>query len=480
VVLLHLQGFGNPRKFARIAREVALGKPVVALKSGRGARDVAVDAMFRSAGVIRVDTLAELFETAQLLALQPLPAGRRVGIVGTSSALASLAVDACRSVGLDVAAFSEPLQAGLRALAGTTETQNPVDLGPLASADGFRAALGAVAGSGEVDALLVCVTPHSDEAGMAAALRELRTDLPVLSSFLGHDGVPEALAVPDGAEAAGRGSVPSYASPESAAIALGRAAAYAEWRAEPQGAVPALDVDTATAQRLVAGLPHDGSWVETAPALLAAYGLATWPTAAVGSVEEAVAAAERVGWPVALKHPDERWRNRVDVGAVRLSIDSPAELAQQWSSVQELLGPSDLLVQPMAPTGVSTVVRLVQDPSVGPLIALRLGGVAADLLADPMVRTLPLTDLDAADLVASIRGASLLEGYDTAALEDLLHRVARLAEDLPEVAEVLLDPVLVGRSGVTVLHAGVRLLPPEVDPERMARRLVGASAAHLR
>jgi acetyltransferase len=134
----------------------------------------------------------------------------------------------------------------------------------------------------------------------------------------------------------------------------------------------------------------------------------------------------------------------------------------------------------MAPTGVSTVVRLVQDPSVGPLIALRLGGVAADLLADPMVRTLPLTDLDAADLVASIRGASLLEGHDTAALEDLLHRVARLAEDLPEVAEVLLDPVLVGRSGVTVLHAGVRLLPPKVDPERMARRLVGASAAHLR
>ncbi len=478
VVCLHLQGFGNPRKFARIAREVGLTKPVVALKSGRGAGDVAVDAMFASAGVIRVDTLAQLFETAHLLAVQPLPQGPRVGIVGTSSALAALAVDSCHSAGLEVVALSEGLREQLGALAGTTETANPVDLGPLASAEHVGTALHLVATSGEVDAVIALITPHTHGPDLAAALLQVSRErhLPVLASFLGHDGVPPALAVRDGAEVAGRGSVPSYASPESAAMALGRAVSYAAWRARPQGEVPVLEVTPPE----VTELPHDGSWVEQAADVLAAYGMQTWPTVRVSTVQEAVKAAKKLGWPVALKHPGDVWRNRVDVGAVRLLLPSAAKLAQEWASVQELLGPTDLLVQPMAPAGVSTVVRLVHDPSVGPLISLRLGGAAADLLADPVVRTLPLTDLDAAELVRSIRGFSLLEGQDVAALEDLLHRVARLAEDLPEVAEVLLDPVLVGTSGVTLLHAGVRLLPPELDPELLARRLVGESAAHLR
>jgi acetyltransferase len=482
VIALHLQGFGNPRKFARIARQVSRAKPVVALKSGRGAGDVAVDAMFRSAGVVRVDTLTQLFQTAQLLALQPLPQGRRVGIVGNSSALAALAADSCRSAGLEVAVLSEALQGQLRDLAGTTEVANPVDLGPLVSAAQVGSALRLVAGSGEVDALIALITPHPDEAALAEVLLEVSRDqaLPVLASFLGHDGVPAALAVPDGVEAAGRGSVPSFASPESAALALGRAAAYAAWQARPQGEVPVLEVDAAGARALVEKLPQDGSWVEDPAALLTHYGLGTWPTARVGSLEEAVAAADGLGWPVALKHPDDTWRNRVDLGAVRLSVATAEELADEWASVQHLLGPTDLLVQPMAPTGVSTVVRLVHDESVGPLLSLRLGGVAADLLADPLVRALPLTDLDASDLVRSIRGSQLLDGRDVGALEDVLHRVARLAEDLPEVAEVVLDPVLVATAGVTLLHAGVRLLPPGLDPERLARRLGTGSAAHLR
>ena len=480
VVLLHLQGFGNPRKFGRIARGLGLSKPVVALKSGRGVGDVAVDALFAGAGVVRVDTLAQLFETAQLLALQPAPAGRRVGIVGTSSALAALAADSCRGADLDVVTLSRDLQHSLLALVGTTETANPVDLGPLADPGAFATALDLVAASGEVDALLALVTPHPDEPALARALVSLVTPLPVLASFLGHDGVPAALAVATAGEPAGPGSVPSYASPESAVIALRRAVERAEWCARPRGTVPEVAVDTAAAGALLVGQPLDGTWSPVATAVLEAYGLPTWPTVRAACLEEAVAAAERFGWPVALKHPDARWRNRIDVGAVRLSIDTAGELATAWASVQELLGPHDLLVQPMAPSGVSTVVRLVQDPSVGALVSLRLGGVAADLLADPVVRTLPLTDVDAATLVHDIRGASLLDGTDTAALQDVLHRLARLAEDLPEVVEVLLDPVLVGLSGTTTLHAGLRLLPAEPDPERGPRRLLSTGPSRLR
>jgi acetyltransferase len=239
--------------------------------------------------------------------------------------------------------------------------------------------------------------------------------------------------------------------------------------------VPQLDVTPPALD----GLPQDGSWLAEPEAVLSSYGLVTWPTELALSVDAARAQAEELGWPVALKSPDDTWRNRVDVGAVRLWV-TPDELEGEWQALQDLLGPTPLLVQPMAPAGVSTVVRLWQDPSVGPLVSLRLGGVAADLLADPHVRALPLTDVAAAELVRSIRGVALLEGLDLAALEDVLLRVARIGEDLPAVAEVLLDPVLVHPEGVTLLHAGVRLLPPAENPEALSRRLVGTSAAHLR
>jgi acetyltransferase len=301
----------------------------------------------------------------------------------------------------------------------------------------------------------------------------------VLASYLGHDGVCPALAVSAPGEAPGQGSVPSWSSPEAAALALARAADHAAWRTSDPGEVPELGgVDGAAGRAAVAGLPVDGSWLPAsdAAALLRSVGLALWPTERVGSLEQARAAARRLGWPVGLKSADERWRHRTDVGAVRLDVHDEDELAHAWAAIEPFVLPGGpgggAFVQPMAPGGVSVVVRLLDDPAVGPLVSLRLGGVAADLLADPVTRTAPLTDLEAERLVSAVRGVSLLRGTDVRALEDVLLRVARLAEEVPEVAEVLLDPVLVGRHGVTVLHAGVRLLPPGVDLELGPRRLV--------
>ena len=482
VVVLHLQGFGNPRKFTRIARRLGRTKPVIALKSGHGAGDVAVDALFASAGVIRVRSLGQLFTTAQLCALQPLPQGRRVGIVGNSTALAAMAADACREAGLEVP----------DAVAGTP---SPLDLGPFAGPDELRAALEVLRRSGEVDAVLAVVVPppHGRDRARAAealgaVLREAGAgDLPVLASFLGHEGVPAALAVVGEHDAPVRGSVPSYASPESAALALSRVVRYAEWRSRPEGEVPELEgVDVRAARSALAGLPQDGSWLTQAQAadVLAHVGIRLWPSERVEDADAAVEAADRLGWPLALKAADERWRNRLDVGAVRLGLADAEDLRAAWRDVQAAAGGGAAFVQPMAAPGVSTVVRLVQDPGAGPLLSLRLGGVAVDLLVDPVTRTLPLTDLDAAALVRSIRGYELLTGVhsgepaDVAALEELLHRVARLGEEVPQVAELVLDPVLVQRSGAVALHAGVRLLPPGSDPERGPRRL-GTSYAVL-
>ncbi|WP_018640300.1 bifunctional acetate--CoA ligase family protein/GNAT family N-acetyltransferase [Parafrankia elaeagni] len=491
VALLHLQSFGNPRKFARIARRLGRRKPVVALKSGGRSADPALDALFTSAGVIRVGTLGQLFDLAALLVTQPLPAGRRVGVVGTSSALAALAVDACHTAGLEVPAFGPATAAALREVLGSDpEPANPVDLGAMAAPERFAGALRAVAGSDDVDAVLVLVTPHPAVDELARAVRGVAAAgrVPVAASFLGQDGIPAALAAGDTA-APGRGSVPSFTSPESAAWAIARAADHAAWRDREQGTVPALDrLDLDRSRAALAGAAMDGSWLpsERVDEVLAGAGLAVWRSERVTSEQEALAAAERIGWPVALKIADERFRGRLDVGAVRLGLAGPGALGQAWRTIRLAVGPGDMLVQPMAPAGVSTVVRMTQDPAIGPLLSLRLGGAVAGLLVDPLARALPLTDRDAAELVRGIRGSVLLVGgggsapADIAALEDLLHRLARLAEEVPAVAEVLLDPVLVGRSGVVVLHAGVRLLPPETDPDSLPRRMTGAGVDYFR
>lgn len=480
LVLLHLQNFGNPRRFARITRRLGRTKPVVALKSGQDSSGGAADALFAGTGVIRVDTLNQLFDTAALLAHQPLPAGRRVGVVGTSSALAALATDACHSYSLAVPGLSATTRAALARIVGHDGADNPVDLGPLADPDRFDAALRLVAGSGEVDALLTLVTPHAQVDRLGAAVLAASRDhgLPVLASYLGQDGMPAPLAVPDAVGSPGRGSVPSYSSPESAALALSRAADHAAWRARAQGQVPSLSgIDTAharavTARAVTGHAVVDDAWLPepVVHSLLADVGLRLWPSTRVADADSALAAAHRVGWPVAIKIAEERFRSRLDVGAVQLGVGDPAELTAAWQAVRAAVGPGDMLVQPMAPGGVSTVVRMHHDPNVGPLVSLRLGGAVADLLADPVARTLPLTDADAAELIAAVRGSVLLLGgsgapaADTDALADLLHRVARLADDVPRITEILLDPVLVGRRGVVLLHAGIRLAPPVDAP----------------
>lgn len=481
VVLLHLESFGNPRKFARLARTVGRTKPVVAVKSGRhvgvapglagtsvAVPEQSVAALFASAGVIRVETVAQMFDVGTLLAHQPLPAGDRVAIVGNSTAIGVLVADAVLEEGLTLA------------------HEAPVDIGVNGTPEDFRAALQTAVDDEGVDAVIAVFLPPlmagSHEFGPALREVAVGSSKPVLASFLSAEGVPPELAVLDEDGMPARGSVPSYSTPERAVIALAKASEYARWRRRPVGEVPELpDVDEEAARAVVRGA------LASAPAgreldddelmaLLGAYGVPLLRTRTVTDPEEAVAAAAEIGYPVVLKSTAPWLRHRSDLGGVRLDLVDDDAVRGAYAAIPS---GDPVIVQEMAAPGVATVVEIVDDPSFGALVSFGVGGVATELLGDRAFRTLPLTDLDAAELVRGPRAWPLLDGWrgsepvDTAALEDLLLRVARLADDLPEVLRLSLEPVIVGpanpwHGGRSLVVAGgtARVGPPtaRVDP----------------
>ncbi|MDG4818098.1 GNAT family N-acetyltransferase [Micromonospora sp. WMMD956] len=455
VIMLYLETFGNPRKFARLARRIGRDKPVVALASparppglngdAPGPDAVAVDALFAQSGVIRVDTVAELLDVGVLLAHQPRPAGRRVAVVGNSSALTGLAATACAAQGLTVAAGY------------------PSDVGPRAGAAEFAAAFGAAAADEHVDALVAVFAPPlpgqltDTGADFAAALPgALDAGKPVVATFLA--GRPPA-------------GVPAYPSVEEAVRALARVAAYADWLRRPTGALPELPrIDPAAA---AAALRADGA---DPAGLLGAYGIDVVPSVRAGSADEAVAAAGALGCPVALKAAAPGLRHRLDLGAVRLDLADAAAVRRAYAEMSAVFG-ADVLVQAMVPPGVPCVVELVEDPAFGPVVGFGLGGVATELLGDRAWRAVPLTDVDAAELVDAPRAAPLLRGHrgaapvDRAALAELLLRVGRLADEQPRVRSLTLNPVLARPDGISVLHATVGVGAAGARPDTGPRRL---------
>jgi acetyl coenzyme A synthetase (ADP forming)-like protein len=489
VILMYLESFGNPRKFARLARRIARSKPIVAVKSGRSAAgsraasshtaalatpDVAVDALFRQAGVIRVDTLDELLATAMLLAHQPVPAGRRVAIVSNAGGPGILAADACAGAGLDVPELSETTQQALRALVADDATvRNPIDLVAGATAEQFEHALRLVLQDDGIDALLAIfvpplVTRAEDVARAIASASDAAGEKPVVACFLGKVGVPDELR-----GVGERRTIPSFAFPEAAAHALGRVAGLADWRRRPVGTVPVFDdIDLTGARAIVAETltaEPDGAWLDQrkAGALLGSFGIPVVGFSVVADAATAVEAADALGYPVALKAGAPEIVHKTDVGGVVLDLRDAAAVERAYTDMARSLGDAmgGAVVQQMVPSGVETIVGITHDPSFGPLVMFGLGGVTAELLADRSFRIVPITDEDASELVRSLRGSPLFFGYrgradvDVAALENLLLRVGHLADELPDVAEMDLNPVIVGTTGVIAVDAKVRIAP---------------------
>jgi acetyl coenzyme A synthetase (ADP forming)-like protein len=489
LILLYLESFGNPRNFARIARRVSRTKPIVAVKSGRsaaGARasgshtgalvasaDRPVDALFRQAGVIRTDTLEEMFDVAAILTTQPAPRGRRVAILTNAGGPGILCADACVAEGLEVPTLSDATRAALGGfLPAEAGIANPVDIIASATPEQYRRAIEAIGVDPGVDALVVIyVPPIADRTGEIAraildGARSLGGALPVLTVFMQAHGTPEALREGDL-------RLPSYVFPENAAIALARVARYGEWRATPQQPPAAFDdlrLDEAAA--VVAAALADGErWLtpREVAALLACFGIPVVEERLAASPEEAVAAAEELGGEVVLKAVAPGLVHKSERGAVRVRLapDAVEGTAREMDASLRAGGlePTDFLVQRMAPEGVEMLVGVTGDPLFGPVVACGAGGALVELMNDVAVRLAPLSEADAEEMIRELRSYRRLEGYrgappvDVPALREVILRVGALAEALPHVAELDLNPVVVHPSGATVVDARVRVAP---------------------
>jgi acetate---CoA ligase (ADP-forming) len=480
VILLYVESFGNPRRFARVARRVARHKPIIAVKGGRssaGARaagshtgallqasDTAVDALFTQAGVMRTDTLGELFDVASLLSTCSPPRGPRTAIVTNGGGLGILCADACQAAGLDVAATPEAIRRELAGLLpGAAATGNPVDVLAAATPGQFAQAIDRLATSDAYDAVIAIYVPPlvTDSEAIAAAIRDAADAAPI--------PVVAVFAMPD-VPAVARG-LASFRFPEDAARALGRAARYGAWLAAPAGTVPQVAADDGRVAAIIAGALERGpGWLtpDETNELLACYGIAQPRHAIARTGAEAAAIARRWRRSIALKGVAPGLVHRSDAGAVALGLSGRATIeraAEEMKARAKAAGHrlTGFLVQEMADPGVEMLVGAVVDPTFGPVVAVAAGGVATELMGDTGVRLGPLTDRDAEKCLRELRMFPLLDGYrgapkaDVAALERVLLAISALTEAHHEIVEVECNPLVVSPAGAVAVDARVRI-----------------------
>jgi acyl-CoA synthetase (NDP forming)/GNAT superfamily N-acetyltransferase len=483
VVLLHLESFGNPRRFGHIARRVAAAKPVIAVKSGRRAgrpragsqtgalvtaADTSVDALFRHAGVIRTDTLAEMFDLAALLTGQPSPHGDRVAIVTNSGGLGVQCADACDAAGLALATLDTRVQRALiTELPLGSTVEGTIDVTAEASGTDYGRAVAAAVADPAVDAVIALFArplgTRAEDVAEALEQAAARSDVPVLGVFVGAMDLGRSTAVP------------RFAAPEEAVRALAHAVADARRRAEPPDPPPVLSgVDADRAAAIVAdGLAAGGGWLprEQVEALLSCYGVPVAESRLVKSARAAARTASELGGSVAVKAIAPELVRKSAVGGVRLELRGPAAVergAHDVLSAAESAGhvPDGVLVQRMAEPGTELLIGVTGDPRFGPLVAIAAGGAMAELFGDVQVRLAPVGRREGATMLRGLRTFPLLEGFggrpaaDLAAVEDAVLRVGALAAAHPEVAELDCDPVVAGPAGALVVDARVRLEPP--------------------
>ena len=492
LILLYLEEIQDPRWFIRIARWVGRRVPIVAVKAGRteaGRRaaashtaalsggDVAVDALLHQAGVIRAESIEDMLDLATMLSSQRRFRGRRVAILTNGGGPGILAADACETNGLVVPELTELTMGRLRSLLPPeASASNPVDMIASATAQQYGQAVRVLGAAPEIDALIVMfntplITRSCDVATeLIAARAELSRDVPLVTVFMNREGPPPALR---------EAGIPSFAFPENAARALGRSIAWEDRRGRRAGRVLRPDVDAHRIGPLVAAAGRRASdgWLTAvdAQALLDQYGIAVARAVCVRTPGEAEAAQSELGCTVAVKVAAAIHKS--DVGGLRLGVTTPAAAAEAVLAIRADLesaglsgAATEFLVQEQIESGQEMIVGVNRDPLLGSLVMVGLGGTLVELLGDVAVRIAPLTDCDIEDMLQSLKSYRLLTGYrgapalDVDALRQMLHRVSALVDDLPEIAEMDLNPVFVLQKGAVAADVRIRFADHPSSP----------------
>jgi acetate---CoA ligase (ADP-forming) len=507
VVLMYVENFGNPRKFTALAREITKRKPVVAVKSGRstaGARaatshtgalagaDVAADALFSQCGVIRVDTVEELFDLAMAFGQQPIPKGNRVAIVTNAGGPGIIIADACEANDLEVAPLSEETRARLGAiLPEEASVANPVDMIASATPTSYRMVLEAVLDDPGIDAVVATFVPplgvrQQDVAEAIVGVCSTRKEKPVVAVLMGREGLPQGL------KELQQAGIPGYRFPESGVRALGAMCQYRRWLERPEGEVRTFDVDHGAVAQILADARECG--VEKLGEsevlrVLEAYGIPVAEHQVVQCEEDAVAAAVAMGFPVVLKVISPRVVHKSDVGGVAVGLQDAEDVRAAFRKMNEevprraAIDPSEIegiLVQRMVRGGKETIVGVHTDPAFGPLLMFGLGGIYVEALKDVAFRVHPVSDEDAHDMVRSIRGIRLLEGIrgeapvDLAAVEEVIQRISQLVGDHPEIAELDINPWLAFPDGGVAVDGRMALATPAAARAERVEAVVSA------
>jgi acyl-CoA synthetase (NDP forming) len=476
VILLYLESFGNPRRFGRIARRVGRQKPLVAVKAGRsssGARaasshtgaltasDTIVGALFRDAGVIRTDTIEELFDVAGLLAHQPIPAGGAVAILTNAGGPGIMAADACEAARLTLPALAPATVDGLRSfLLPTASVGNPVDMVATATADDYRRAIPLLLADPGIDSLLTIFIPplvtSAVDVAQVVADAARGSAKPVLATFFAAEGVRAIL-----------GEVPCYAFPESAVRALAHAVDYNHWKRQPVGSRPTLaDFDGSASRAIVAGsIAAGGGWLSPAvsTALLEASGIRTAAARLVRSRDQALAAARELGYPLALKGWGPGLLHKTEAQAVFIDLGDETSLLAVYDRLAARTDVVEIVVQSMVEPGVEMLVGASLDATFGHVVVCGSGGTNVELLRDTTCRLAPLTDVTASQMLDQVRGIALLRGFrgrpagDEAGLREIVLRVSELVTSCPDIVEIDLNPVIVTPHHATVVDARIRV-----------------------
>ncbi len=488
VILMYLESFGRPQQFIRLAQDISRKKPIIIVKSGRtqsGARaasshtgalaetDILFDAMFQQCGIIRADTIEEMFDFAMGLANQPLPRGNRVAIITNAGGPGILAADACENLGLRLPRLSDEIQAKIRKhVSPEASLNNPVDLLAAATEEEFRYALSCVLQADEIDAAIVIFVPPvvTDPIKVAHSVSMAMegSDKPVMGCFMGVKGVASSIR-----ELQRRG-IPAYEFPESAAKTLRAMVDYAQWRSKTISPPVPFSVDRAAVAEIIEAavaqqrrrlLDHEAYRV------LQAYGFPVAQTHICRDWQEVREAAQTIGYPVVLKLSGESILHKTELRAVRVNIADETALRREFDELAEILARQEdadpearFLVQEMARGHREVMLGIHHNPKFGPMIAFGLGGVLVEVFRDVVFRFAPLSQEIAEEMVHSIRGAAILRGVrgeppvDFALLTESLQRLSHLALDFPQIGELDINPFIVAPDREQCKIVDVRIL----------------------